>query len=346
MIIFLPAKIKPTGGSSSFALKLQRGLQSRKHQVVFKFTPRFDLLLVNSLCPLRYLLYAKLTRRPILHRLDGVYYPMSVAHWKYIFYNWPLQIILHFFADAVIYQSQYSKACCDKFLGPNRYIQNYNIYNGVDTRLFSPHGVAMSLRDTPNQPIFISASRFRRPDQILPLIGAFRLYQKQYRAQAKLIIIGDFSDSVANLPSQYASDPSIRFLGPIPNDQLPKYYRAADIFLFTHLNPPCPNNIIEAMACGLPICGIADGAMTEITSPGFNSLLIPASGPGFKQPRHLDLQAFAANLNTIMLHQNNFSGQSRQIATQRFTLQKMIRLYLSALTPLVTNPTSRHQNLI
>jgi len=342
MIIFLPAKIRPTGGSSSFALKLQRGLQPRRHQVVFEFTPRFDLLLVNSICPLRYLLYAKLTRRPILHRLDGVYYPLSIARWKYIFYNWPLQIILHFFAGAVIYQSQYSKACCDKFLGPNRYIPHYLIYNGVNTKLFSPHGTALRLRDAPAQPIFISASRFRRPDQILPLINAFRLYQKKYNAQAKLVIIGDFSDRVANIPPQYANDPLVRFLGPIPNDQLPKYYRAADIFLFTHLNPPCPNNIIEAMACGLPVCGIADGAMPEITSPGLNSLLIPAPGQGFNQPRHLDLHAFAANLNTIMLHHAEYSSHSRLIASRRFTLRRMLDLYLSAVNSLLTTSSPRH----
>lgn len=340
MKIFLPANIRPTGGSSSFALKLQRGLQPR-HQVVFKFTPRFDLLLVNSICPLRYLLYAKLTRRPILHRLDGVYYPMSVARWKYIFYNLPLQIILQFFAGAVIYQSKYSKASCDKFLGPNRYIRSCNIYNGVDTKLFSPHGTAIRLHDTPDQPIFISASRFRRPDQILPLIDAFRLYQKQYHAQTKLIIIGDFSDSVSTVPPQYANDPHVRFLGPIPNDQLPKYYRAADIFLFTHLNPPCPNNIIEAMACGLPICGIADGAMPEITSPGLNSLLIPAPGRGFNQPRRLDLHAFAANLNTIMLHHADYSSHSRLIASRRFTLRQMIDLYLSTMNSLFTASSSQ-----
>ncbi|HBE89877.1 MAG: hypothetical protein A3E37_00655 [Candidatus Andersenbacteria bacterium RIFCSPHIGHO2_12_FULL_46_9] len=344
MIIFLPANIRPTGGSSNFALKLQRGLRPKKHLVVFKFTPRFDLLLVNATCPIRYLLFAKLTRRPIVHRLDGVYYPMSVARWKYIFYNLPMQIILHFFANAVIYQSQYSKDCCDKFLGTNHYIPNHLVYNGVDTQLFSHHGSTRQLRDVPEQPIFITASRFRRSDQILPLIDAFRLYQKNYQARAKLIIVGDFSHAVTNFPQQYTNDSLISFLGPIPNGQLPEYYRGADVFLFTHLNPPCPNNIIEAMACGLPICGIADGAMAEITTPDLNSALIPAPGSGFNQSRRLDLHAFAANLNKIMLHRKEYASHSRRIASQQFTLQQMIRRYLSAITPLVEHSSSYQIN--
>ena len=329
MIIFLPQKIKSTGGSSTFALKLQRGLRPQGHQVVFQFISHFDFLLVNAVCPLRYLLWAKLTRRSIIQRLDGVYYPMSVAHYRYWFYNLPLQIILHFFADAVVYQSQYSKDCCDKFLGANRYIPHYLIYNGVDTALFSPHGQSKSLRDFPGQPLLITASRFRRADQILPLLAAFTLYKKQWQPAAKLIVIGDISRHLTKLLRRDRMDPAIHMLGPIANDELPNFLRASDIFLFTHLNPPCPNNIIEAMACGLPICGVSDGAMVELTSPGLNSELIAAPDTGFYHPRQLDLQAFSANLNKIMTHQKSYASHSRRLASLRFSLPDMIANYLT-----------------
>jgi len=40
--------------------------------------------------------------------------------------------------------------------------------------------------------------------------------------------------------------------------------RAADIFLYSHLNPPCPNSVIEAISCGLPVVGFNSGSMSEL----------------------------------------------------------------------------------
>jgi len=337
MIIFCPTRIKPTGGSSSFALKLQQGLRPKGHHLTFKWQWNFDILLANASCPLRCLLYAKLRGKPIVHRLDGVYYPTSVAGRKYRLYNLPLQIILHFFADFVIYQSKYSKYCCEKFLGANRFTPHRLIYNGVDTKAFSNHGHTKRLRDFSEQTIFITASRFRRLDQIDPLVQAFQLFQKKHDPKAKFIIIGNFEQEVAHYPNKHKQDPSLSFLGPISNNKLPALLRSADIFLFSHLNPPCPNNIIEAMACGLPVCGVADGAMEELTTPNLNSELIPAPSDGFKQPRQLDLELFADNMAKILPNKKQYSNHSRILASQNFTLRHMVSQYLDVFKQALSN---------
>jgi glycosyltransferase involved in cell wall biosynthesis len=328
MVIFCPMKIKPTGGSSSFALKLQAGLSPKGHKVIFSFQKDFDLLLVNASCPLRFLIYAKITGRPIVHRLDGVYYKASVAGKKYLLYNLPIKIILHFFANFVVYQSEYSKKCCDKFLNVNRFIPKRIIYNGVDTSKFSNRGQTVSLRDFSDQQIFISASRFRRHDQITPLITAFKIYLEKHDRKAKLVIIGNFEGEVINLAQKYKDNKNFSFIGPVPNEKLSAYLRAADIFLFTHLNPPCPNNIIEAMSCGLPICGVADGAMPELTTAGKNSELIPVTTDGFSSPRSLDLDLFADNMSKIYNNAESYSAQSRLKASEKFSNRQMVNSYL------------------
>ncbi len=354
MIIFLPTKIRQTGGSSTFAQKLRVGLVTAGHSVIFQWSDKYDLLLVNAQCPLRYIIHAKMNHRPIVQRLDGVYYPMTVTGKNYRLANLPMKIILKYFANRIIYQSDYSYRCAERFLsgklsqtlswafltrGERVNIRPVIIYNGVDTKLFSPWGEKIELRDNPEQQIFITASRFRRTDQILPLLAAFRFYCKKFQANAKLVVIGDFTKQLSSLtkrnimdsPIKSANDrilSGIHLFGAVDNCQLPVYLRSADAFLFTSINPPCPNNVIEAMACGLPIVGVADGSMPEICVPGKNAELIPADSDGWWQPRQLDLELFAANMAKVIKQRQTYAKNSWEIAKSRFKLDRMAKKYL------------------
>lgn len=328
MKIFAPFHISDIGGTSVFAEKFRYGMATRGHEVVFKKPQNYDILFVIVHCAPQHLLHAKLHKKKIVHRLDGSYY-WSVASWKYLLFNTPPAIVHRFFADATIYQSKYSKYCSLKFLGkPHAQIETI-IYNGVDITLFAPEGEKIrDLRNTSTQEIFFTASKFRRTDQILPLIEAMKVYAEKYNKNSKLVIAGSFSREVMDVPKKYASLPYLSFLGKIPNKFLPMYERSADIFLFTHLNPPCPNNIIESLACGLPIAGVTDGAMIEITTPNENSLLIPALGDAFWTRREYDPESFAQNMHKIMQRHDAFSQGSRKAASERFSLEKMIDGYI------------------
>lgn len=328
MKIFIPFKVKDTGGTSIFAKKFQKGLEKLGHKVFFEFRNDYDVLFVVVQCNPLYLLHAKFKGKKIIHRLDGVYY-WSVAKWKYPLLNFAPKIIHKFFADSTVYQSRYSKYCVDKFLG-QRKDENYKIiYNGVDLDTFSHQGEKISdVRDNPEQKIFITVSKFRREDQILPIIESLKIYKKKYNKNFKLLVIGDFSRKLSYIPFQFKKFRQIKFLGKIKNAELPRYERSADVFLFTHLNPPCPNNILEAMGCGLPICGVADGAMEEVTIPGKNSLLIESQGDAFWQMREYNYEKFADNLDEILRNQSAYSQNSRKIAEEKFGLEEMANNYV------------------
>lgn len=329
MKIFLPIQLQATGGTSTFARKLQAGLQGHGHTVTFTPTPDYDLLLVSPRASFKYLRDAKRRGKPIVHRLDGVYYPATVAGWKFPLFNLPLNIIRDRYANYVIYQSNYSKWLCQKFLLTTNYnLPTSVIYNGVDRKQFSPDGPKATIRDSADQHVFITASRFRRADQILPLLKAFHVYREKYHQNNKFVIIGD--------GASVATGPAVMHTGIIPNPDLPSYLRAADVFLFSQQNPPCPNNIIEAMTCGLPICGVADGSMTELTEPGRNSELLPVKNQGLLAYRHLDPESFAANLDKIMQSRATYSQASRTLALARFSLDDMIQRYLEIFQALVT----------
>jgi glycosyltransferase involved in cell wall biosynthesis len=274
-------------------------------------------------------LHAWLKRIPIIQRLDGVYYPQSVAGPWYRWHNLPLKIGYRYFASQVIFQSEYSKQCATTFLGEMPAGPATIIYNGVDTDHFSPVGEAEKLRQNPEQQVFITWSRFRRADQINPLLEAVDRYRQRYSTNCRLVIAGDFSGAVRHLPEQLRQLPYVDYRGVVSNTDLPRLARGADVFLFAHQNPPCPNNVLEAMACGLPICGVADGAMPEITQPGINSELVAARGEGFFSPRSFSLDDFVTNLAHILEHRVSYSAASRQLALDRFNLPLMIERYES-----------------
>ncbi|MEK7549640.1 MAG: glycosyltransferase family 4 protein [Patescibacteria group bacterium] len=330
MKIFLPFTVKGIGGTATFALKFKEGMESLGHEVFFEYRPDYDVLLTIVQAPFRYLLDAKKRKKKIIQRLDGTWY-WTVAGWKFPLYNLKAQIIRHWFADFTIYQSAYSQFCSEVFLGKKQHDRSALIYNGVDLSLFSPLGDTRTLRDNKEQRIFFTASAFRRADQILPLLQALKIYQKKYGDNFKCLVAGTFSKKVASLPQKWSHFKQVEFLGKIDNKDLPAYERGADVFLFTHLNPPCPNNILEAMACGLPICGVDDGAMAELVQTGKNGLLLETKGTGFWKKRALNLGLFADNLAQITKNQKAYSEESRRIAEEKFSLKQMLERYANVI---------------
>lgn len=326
MRILIPFRVRDIGGPSSFVKKFQAGMERRGHTVIFDENGDYDLVLVIVQAPFSILKKARRLKKPIVQRLDGVYY-WSVANWRFPLLNLKATIIRHFFADYTIYQSDYSKRSADRFLGKKSGIPHSIIYNGVDTSHFSPIGAKKNLRDTPEQKIFFTASEFRRRDQIVPLLEALEFYRERYSKSFKFIVAGNFNRELEGFEQQLRRYPWIQFLGKIPNEELPSYERAADVFLFTHLNPPCPNNIIEALSTGLPICGIADGAMPELVADKKNSLLVPTRGDSYWRPRTYDPAAFAHNLSQIIKDQELYAKTAREQAEKRFSLDRMIDQY-------------------
>jgi glycosyltransferase involved in cell wall biosynthesis len=335
MKIFLPKKLKSTGGTSTFARNFQAGMKTRGHHVTFSPQLDYAVLLASPRAPLPYLLHAKFTGRKIVQRLDGVYHPGTTAGRLWPLHNLPLLLIRNYLADSVVYQSRFSQQSCQRWLGGNIAKPSCIIYNGVDTTLFSPEGERQPLRDNLQQHVFITASRFRRSDQIKPILSAFTRYRQQHHANSKLVVIGNFEKNLASIPKKYQS-PVITFLGTIAHANLPSYLRAADVFIFTHREPPCPNNVIEAMACGLPICGIADGAMPELVHMAREGYLLAVSGAGFFATRHIDAQQLSEQMTAVMKQRKSLGLAAREQAAAQFNIYLMIERYCQVFESLLS----------
>lgn len=83
----------------------------------------------------------------------------------------------------------------------------------------------------------------------------------------------------ASIERQVGSDRrqrSVRFLGSVPNYQLPNYYSLADLFIMPSEEEGFPHVLLEAMAAGVPFVATDVGGVREIVPPAAQQYVVPA----------------------------------------------------------------------
>lgn len=68
---------------------------------------------------------------------------------------------------------------------------------------------------------------------------------------------------------------NVFFAGTIPNDEMPAYYNAADIYMAPSLNAGTSLSLLEAMACGLPVIVSDIPSNMEWIKDGYNGYVVP-----------------------------------------------------------------------
>ena len=250
--IFIPFKqYQWLGGPATFMQNLrgyldQRGFsysESWKDAKVIFFPNAFDLEKVKRI---------KEQGGYVIQRLDGIYYPSKHGD-AYREQNRDVETIYRHYADTVVFQSEYSREQCFAMFGAR---DNYQIIiNGVDTSMFSPAPAR-----TPQQVFkFITTGRFRNLDMLAPVIQALDMLAETIPFE--LTVIGP----VVNPELEpYLQRPYLRHLPTLALPDIAEELRQSDVFLYSHLNPPCPNSVVEAISCGLPVVGFHSGAMAEL----------------------------------------------------------------------------------
>jgi glycosyltransferase involved in cell wall biosynthesis len=178
------------------------------------------------------------------------------------------------------------------------------LYNGVNAeRLGGPEtprrkedGVKRVLyvgRVSPEKGIHILFQAFERlaltcPDAVLDIVG----WEKP--AAREFITPGKAGGRMAELAKQFAGgyrrrletgiDPvirqRIRFVGHIPNEDLDRYYRAADVVVFPSVwDEPFGIPPVEAMAAGVPVVCSDTGGIRETVLDGKTGFLVPPGEP-------------------------------------------------------------------
>jgi glycosyltransferase involved in cell wall biosynthesis len=158
------------------------------------------------------------------------------------------------------------------------------IYFGVDTKKFCPGPKDKELikkLGIENCPVVISLRNLEPIYDVETLIRAIPFVLKGIPS-VKFIIAGKGSEEekLKNLAKELRISESVRFVGFIPNDELPKYLRTVDVYVSTSLSDAgISASTAEAMACGLPVIITKTGENEKWVKDGEGGYLIPIKNP-------------------------------------------------------------------
>jgi glycosyltransferase involved in cell wall biosynthesis len=121
----------------------------------------------------------------------------------------------------------------------------------------------------------------------------------------------------------------VQFLGVVPREQIPDIIRSSHLLFSAEFNPPCPNSVIEALACGLPVIGFDTGSLRELVQSDAGRLVPYGGDPWKLQPP--DVPALAEAAREILSDQERFRAAARELAERRLGVDRMVDAYLKVL---------------
>jgi glycosyltransferase involved in cell wall biosynthesis len=183
----------------------------------------------------------------------------------------------------------------------------YYIPNGVDLQLFTAptEQEKQSIRERYNIPlaefVVLCVGRF------VPKKGFDILYNAQDAAYLLLFVGG------GAIPPYIQPNNLVRIIGPLPQEELAKIYKASDVFILPSYDEGFPLSIQEAMATGLPI----------ITSKQNNNGQIPASPLiSYIDRTEKDIKSAIKKIQGNAILRKEMGEYSRKIARENYSWEK------------------------
>jgi glycosyltransferase involved in cell wall biosynthesis len=265
---------------------------------------------------------------PIVLNQNGVFYPGWYAgNWKR--QNEVMAQAYHR-ADYVFWQSEFCRRAADQFLG-KRVGKGEILFNAIDMELFAP-----TERGVDRPFTFLLTGKigrhlgYRLESTINGLAKA-----RNAGLDAKLKIAGWVEDIsfVRSLVERHGLSNHIVMTGPYTQEQAPSIYLGGDAYVMTKYLDPCPNTVIEAMACGLPVLYSASGGVPELVGD--------ESGIGLPVPEEWNTvhvpsaETIAEGMLKIAASREVMSQAARERAVRNFDIRNWIERHRAVFTELL-----------
>ena len=332
-ICIVPA-VEGIGGMSSFRGKFEAGLARRGIRVTHDPHEKCDaLLIIAGTRHLRGILDARRRGVRIVQRLDGINWvhrkrKTGARHFLRAEYgNFLLSLIRSRITTRILYQSEFTRRWWNDWYGrPSKPASV--VHNGVDLAEYTPSG--------PGQPpaercrlLVVEGSLGGGYDMGLDnAVQLARILHEKHGFPMELQVVGRIEPAhQAQVASR--SPVPILWAGAVARERIPEIDRAAHLFFSADLNPACPNSVIEALACGLPVAAFDTGAMKEVVG-GEAGRIVPYGGDPWRLEEP-DVPALAEASAGILRDRPRFSRAARLHAEQALGLDKMMDGYLQVL---------------
>lgn len=326
--------VQGIGGGASFRLKFEDGLKQRGIEVIHNPDDPSDAILI--LAGTRHLLPLWRARRSgtcIVQRLDGINWVhrkrnTGLKHFLRAEYgNVILRLIRSQVATRILYQSDFSKTWWEDWFGKTP-VASTVVRNGVDLDVYSPDGPHQRPSER-SRLLVVEGSLGGGYD--MGLDNAIRLAETlevEHGFPMELMVVGKIS-AEHRTRVQAGSKTPILWAGSVSRQQIPAIDRSAHLLFSADINAACPNSVIEALACGLPVVGFDTGALNELVASGAGRL-VPYGADVWKlEPP--DIPALAQAAVEILREQERFRKAAREQAEKSLGLDQMVEGYLNFL---------------
>lgn len=159
---------------------------------------------------------------------------------------------------------------------------------GIDYKKFSS-GNSESLRSNiaTETVILLFVGRLVEKKGCRDLLEAYSLLPNNYQKNIQLWIIGDGTEreNLTVLSKSLKIEDKVIFYGKLPNELLPKYYAAADIFIAPSITDASGDTegqgvmLLEALASGTAIITTNTGGITEVITHNKTGIIVPPNSP-------------------------------------------------------------------
>lgn len=319
---------------ASFREKFEAGLVARGLNVTHDPSDSPDAVLViagtKDILPLR---SARRKGIRILQRLDGInwIHRRRRSGWRHFlraeYGNYLLSQIRARLATRVLYQSEFTRAWWEDWFGRTK-VPSSVVHNGVDLNVYCPEGPAEKSGERIRL-LVVEGNLGGGYD--MGLESAIRVAEaltERHGLAIELMVVGRITQSHREKVQQRARIPIV-WTGPVLHDRIPAINRSAQLLFSSDLNPACPNAVIEALACGLPVVAFDTGALKELVV-GDAGRVVPYGGDPWKLDPP-DIPALAEAAAEILRDRPRFSAAARRHAEAALGLERMMDGYLKAL---------------
>lgn len=128
----------------------------------------------------------------------------------------------------------------------------------------------------------------------------------------KLLIVGDgkLRDELQELVKELNLSDRIFFIGPVPYQEIHRYYQIADIHLLASISEGRPNVIYQAMSCSIPSVSTAVGGVPEMVCDKVSGVLVDP-----------DVDSFSEAINSLFLTEGKLEKLGQQARLKLNELQ-------------------------
>ncbi len=339
----------------SFQYKFAKGLAARGVEACYdlKDEPYQAILVIGGTRQLAGLWRAKRKGIPIVQRLDGMNWlhrkPVQTTgtglkpkrDWRHFlrseYGNLILALLRSRLANRIVYQSEFVRKWWGDVHGQTS-VPERVIYNGVDLKTYAPAEVDTRPRDAWRL-LMVEGSLMGGYEQGLQvglaLAEKLAVSQSLQDRPVELMVAGKVLPSTQVFwtnhlaGKQEQSNLRLTWAGLVDQQDIPKIDNSAHLLYSADIHPACPNAVIEALACGLPVLSFNTGSLPELVT-GDSGRVVDYGGDPW-QLDSPDVDALLKGALEILRNQDVFRLAARQRAEEAFDLEKMVNSYLEVL---------------